>query len=47
MVQARNEGRDYVKKEGPQILKEAAKGCKPLQAALDTWGEITFDYEST
>jgi ribulose-bisphosphate carboxylase large chain len=46
MVMARNEGRDIVK-EGPQILKDAAKSCKPLQAALDTWGEITFDYEST
>lgn len=46
MVQARNEGRDYVN-EGEDILKQAAKGCKPLQAALDTWGEITFDYEST
>jgi ribulose-bisphosphate carboxylase large chain len=46
MVMARNEGRD-IAKEGPQILKEAAKGCKPLQAALDTWGEISFDYEST
>jgi ribulose-bisphosphate carboxylase large chain len=46
MVMARNEGRDIVK-EGPQILKDAAKGCKPLQAALDTWGEISFDYEST
>ncbi len=45
MVLARNEGRDYVK-EGPDILKEAAKGCKPLQEAIDTWGEITFDYES-
>ncbi len=46
MVMARNEGRDIVK-EGPQILKDAAKSCKPLQAALDTWGEITFEYEST
>jgi ribulose-bisphosphate carboxylase large chain len=46
MVMARNEGRD-IAKEGPEILKGAAKGCKPLQAALDTWGEISFDYEST
>jgi ribulose-bisphosphate carboxylase large chain len=46
MVQARNEGRDYVK-EGPEILKKAAQGCKPLQAALDTWGDITFEFEST
>jgi ribulose-bisphosphate carboxylase large chain len=46
VVQARNEGRDIVN-EGAQILKDAAKTCKPLQAALDTWGEITFEFEST
>lgn len=46
MIKARNEGKDYVK-EGPDILKAAAKHCKPLQTALDTWGEISFDYEST
>ena len=46
MVLARNEGRDYYR-EGPQILKEAAKHCSPLKAALDTWGEVTFNYEST
>jgi ribulose-bisphosphate carboxylase large chain len=46
MIQARNEGRDYVK-EGPEILKKAAQWCKPLQAALDTWGDITFEFEST
>jgi ribulose-bisphosphate carboxylase large chain len=46
MVQARNEGRDYFH-EGPEILRQAAKGCTPLRAALDTWGDITFNYEST
>ncbi len=46
MVQARNEGRDYVR-EGPEILKKAAQGCKPLQAALDTWGDVTFEFSST
>ncbi len=46
MVLARNEGRDYFH-EGPEILKQAAKGCAPLRAALETWGEITFNYEST
>ncbi|MGI8875307.1 MAG: ribulose-bisphosphate carboxylase large subunit [Egibacteraceae bacterium] len=46
MIMARNEGRDYVK-EGPAILKEAAKRCAPLQAALDTWGDISFEYQST
>ena len=33
--------------EGETILAEAAKGCQPLQTALDTWGDITFNYEST
>ncbi len=46
MVLARNEGRD-IWNEGPDILSAAAKGCRPLQAALDTWGDITFDYTST
>ena len=46
MVLARNEGRDIVH-EGPQILAEAAKWCQPLRAALDTWGDITFNYTST
>ena len=46
MVLARNEGRDYVK-EGPQILADAAKWCTPLKQALDTWKDITFNYEST
>ncbi|WP_126396833.1 form I ribulose bisphosphate carboxylase large subunit [Blastochloris tepida] len=46
MVLARNEGRDILA-EGPEILADAAKRCQPLRAALDTWGEITFDYTST
>ncbi|KFI23888.1 ribulose-bisphosphate carboxylase large subunit [Nitrosococcus oceani] len=46
MILARNEGRDYVK-EGPQILQDAAKWCSPLKAALDTWKDVTFNYEST
>jgi ribulose-bisphosphate carboxylase large chain len=46
MVLARNEGRDIMA-EGPDILRQAAKGCKPLQAALDTWKDVTFNYEST
>ena len=40
MVLARNEGRDYVS-EGPQILRDAAKTCGPLQTALDLWKDIT------
>ena len=46
MVLARNEGRDYFR-EGPQILEQAARSCRPLQAALDTWKDISFNYEST
>jgi ribulose-bisphosphate carboxylase large chain len=46
MIQARNEGKDYLN-EGPEILKKAAKWCEPLRCALDTWGEVSFNYEST
>jgi ribulose-bisphosphate carboxylase large chain len=46
MILARNEGRDYVN-EGPQILRDAAKACEPLQVALDLWKDITFNYAST
>ena len=46
MVVARNEGRDYVT-EGPNILRNAAKSCGPLQTALDLWKDITFNYAST
>jgi ribulose-bisphosphate carboxylase large chain len=46
MVLARNEGRD-IKQEGPQILRDAARWCTPLKAALDTWGDISFNYTST
>lgn len=46
MVLARNEGRD-IRNEGPDVLREAAKWCKPLEAALETWGNITFNYTST
>ena len=46
MIKARNEGRDYMK-EGEDILKAAARRYPSLQQALDTWGEISFNYEST
>ncbi|HXR93498.1 MAG TPA: form I ribulose bisphosphate carboxylase large subunit [Steroidobacteraceae bacterium] len=46
MVLARNEGRD-IWNEGPAILANAARACAPLKAALDVWGEITFNYAST
>jgi len=46
MIKARNEGRD-IWNEGPQILAEAARWCSPLRAALDTWKDVTFNYQST
>jgi ribulose-bisphosphate carboxylase large chain len=46
MVLARNEGRD-IWNEGPRILEEAARTCAPLEAALQTWKDVTFDYQST
>ena len=46
MIQARNEGRDYYQ-EGPDILEKAARGCPELDAALEIWKDITFDFEST
>src|SRR5487761_19199 len=46
MIQARNEGRDYMK-EGGDILRKASKHSRALASALDAWGDITFDFEST
>ncbi len=46
IVQARNEGRDYLA-EGPDILRDAARWCSPLAKALDIWKDVTFDYAST
>ncbi len=46
IIQARNEGQDYFS-EGPDILLKAAKGCPELDAALEVWKDITFEYTST
>jgi ribulose-bisphosphate carboxylase large chain len=46
MVKARNEGKDLIN-EGPKVLTDAAKWCKPLAQALDTWKDVTFNYTST
>jgi ribulose-bisphosphate carboxylase large chain len=46
LIKARNEGRDLLV-EGEDILRTAAKRSPELQSALDTWGSVTFDYEST
>jgi ribulose-bisphosphate carboxylase large chain len=45
-IKARNEGRDLLK-EGPKILEAAARRCPELKTAIDTWGEISFNYQST
>ncbi len=46
MIKARNEGRDFMA-EGEDILKAMAKKNRALDVALATWGDITFNYEST
>ena len=46
IIQARNEGRDYLA-EGPEILERAARWCTPLRGALETWKDVTFNYQST
>src|ERR1700726_394761 len=46
MVKARNEGRDYFA-EGPDILRSGAQHSRELDMALSTWGDVTFDFEST
>ena len=46
VVKARNEGRDLLR-EGADILRTAAKSNRPLEVALATWGDVTFDYTST
>jgi ribulose-bisphosphate carboxylase large chain len=42
-VQARNEGRELAV-EGREVLMRAAVASPELDAALDTWREITFDF---
>src|SRR5437762_1070060 len=46
MIEARNEGRDYLN-EGPDILAKAARWSPSLYKALEIWKDITFDFEST
>ncbi len=46
IIQARNEGRDYLN-EGPEILARAAKWSPALSKALEIWKDITFNFEST
>ena len=44
-VRARNEGRNLAA-EGRDVLKSAAKHSPELQAAMDTWQEITFEFDT-
>jgi ribulose-bisphosphate carboxylase large chain len=46
MVKARNEGVD-IAGEGPDVLRSAARWCKPLEQALETWKDVSFNYAST
>ena len=46
IVLARNEGRDLTN-EGMDILAAAARHCRALAAALDTWKDVSFNYAST
>jgi ribulose-bisphosphate carboxylase large chain len=46
MIQARNEGRDFLY-EGPEILEKAARWSPELRKALDVWKDVTFDFQST
>ncbi len=46
MIQARNEGRDYLS-EGPEILAHAARWSPSLRKALEIWKDVTFNFEST
>jgi ribulose-bisphosphate carboxylase large chain len=46
MIQARNEGRDYLN-EGPDILAKAARWSPSLAKALEVWKNVDFSFEST
>jgi len=46
IVKARNEGVD-IEHEGAAVLSAAARWCKPLEQALETWKDVTFNYTST
>ena len=46
IIQARNEGRAWYE-EGPDILREQAKHTPELASALEIWGDVSFQFEST
>jgi len=46
MVKARNE-RPRHQERRAEILRTAARFCLAAEQALDTWGDISFNYAST
>jgi ribulose-bisphosphate carboxylase large chain len=44
-VEARNQGRD-LEREGKEILVAAARSSAELKAAMDTWKEIKFEFDT-
>ena len=44
-VQARNEGRE-LEREGGDVLRAAAKSSPELAAAMETWKEIKFEFDT-
>jgi ribulose-bisphosphate carboxylase large chain len=45
-IKARNEGVD-LKADGAAVLREAAEWSPEVRGALETWGDVTFEFEST
>jgi len=44
-VQARNEGRN-VERDGKEILSQAARSSPELKAAMETWKEVRFEFDT-
>jgi ribulose-bisphosphate carboxylase large chain len=44
-VEARNQGKE-LEREGGDVLRAAAKHSPELEAAMETWKEITFEYDT-
>jgi ribulose-bisphosphate carboxylase large chain len=45
VIQARNEGREVVA-EGADVLRKAAAHSPELRAALETWQDVTFEFDA-
>ncbi|MGI8576008.1 MAG: ribulose-bisphosphate carboxylase large subunit [Egibacteraceae bacterium] len=46
IIKARNEGVNLLE-DGLEILRATAEWSPEVRGALETWGDVTFDYEST